>query len=338
MAAFQRAVDLGYRYLETDVHATADGVLLAFHDDTLDRVTDRTGRVARLPWATVGRARIGGREPIPLLEDLLGSWPDVRVNVDVKERSAVGAAGPDPGADRRGGPGLRGVLLRQQAGCGPGRGGPGAVHVAGHPRRRPAPGRGAAPGRAPAGPARGPLRPGPGPGRLAPGRHARPGRAAHALGQQVHVWTVDEAAEMHRLLDLGVDGLMTDRLVTLRDVLRSARALGILTALRASGGVRSVLLVQPSRGGTWPGSPRERSARRGSTGCRAPTGNPPGVPGTLDTAYDGRHQAVIDGGSSAATRRPRRRPTWPSEHCAARVSVPRATRPISASRWRRARA
>ena len=89
LAAFAGAVDLGYRYLETDVHATSDGVLLAFHDHTLDRVTDRRGVVARLPWREVRRARIGGREPIPTLEELLGSWPDVRVNVDIKEQGAV---------------------------------------------------------------------------------------------------------------------------------------------------------------------------------------------------------------------------------------------------------
>ncbi|MGH8893443.1 MAG: glycerophosphodiester phosphodiesterase family protein, partial [Actinomycetes bacterium] len=89
LAAFGRAVELGYRYLETDVHATADGVLLAFHDRTLDRVTDRAGRVADLPWSTVRQARIGGREPIPLLEDLLGGWPDIRVNVDVKHPGAI---------------------------------------------------------------------------------------------------------------------------------------------------------------------------------------------------------------------------------------------------------
>jgi glycerophosphoryl diester phosphodiesterase len=221
MAAFQGAVDLGYRYLETDVHATADGVLLAFHDDTLDRVTDRTGRVARLPWATVGQARIGGLERIPLLEDLLGSWPDVRVNVDVKERSAVaplartlartGAvdrvcvasfSGSRLAAARAAvGPELctslatRGVARLRAA----------AVHPAAHrlaPRGVPC---AQVPDRI---------------GRL---RVVTPGlvAAAHARGQQVHVWTVDEAAEMHRLLDLGVDGLMTDQLVTLRDVLRS---------------------------------------------------------------------------------------------------------------------
>jgi glycerophosphoryl diester phosphodiesterase len=221
MVAFQRAVDLGYRYLETDVHATADGVLLAFHDDTLDRVTDRTGRVARLPWATVGRARIGGSERIPLLEDLLGSWPDVRVNVDVKERSAVAplartlartgsvdrvcvasfSSGRLAAARAAVGPELctslatRGVARLRAA----------AVHPAVH---------GLAPRGVPCAQV---------PDRVGRLRVVTPGlvAAAHARGQQVHVWTVDEAAEMHRLLDLAVDGLMTDQLITLRDVLRS---------------------------------------------------------------------------------------------------------------------
>ena len=221
MAAFQRAVDLGYRYLETDVHATADGVLLAFHDHTLDRVTDRVGRVARLTWETVGRARIGGAEPIPRLEDLLGSWPDVRVNVDVKEVAAVaplarvlartGAvdrvcvasfASSRLAAVRAAvGPRLctslatRGVVRLRAA----------AIHPAAY---RLAP-RGVPCAQVP--------------DRVGPLRVVTPGlvAAAHERGQQVHVWTVDEEAEMHRLLDLGVDGLMTDQLVTLRDVLRS---------------------------------------------------------------------------------------------------------------------
>jgi glycerophosphoryl diester phosphodiesterase len=219
LAAFARAVELGYRYLETDVHATADGVLLAFHDHTLDRVTDRVGRVARLPWDVVSRARIGGREPIPLLEDLLGTWPDIRVNVDVKEAAALA---PLVRAIRRTGAldrvcvasfserrlayvrrelgprlctslGPRGVLLLRAA----------ASHRA-------------AAVLAPRGVPCAQV-----PDRVAWLRVVTPGLVdlAHARGQRVHVWTVDEAADMHRLLDQGVDGIMTDQIATLRDVM-----------------------------------------------------------------------------------------------------------------------
>ena len=91
MPAFEACVELGYRYLETDVRVTADGVLVVFHDATLERVTDRTGRVEHLTWAEVSQARIGGREPIMRLEDLLGAWPDVRFNLDIK---AAGVLAP----------------------------------------------------------------------------------------------------------------------------------------------------------------------------------------------------------------------------------------------------
>ena len=88
MSAFAAAVGLGYRYVETDVHATADGVLLAFHDHTLDRVTDRTGDIASLRYDDVRRARVG-TEAIPRLEEVLATWPDLRVHVDAKHLAAA---------------------------------------------------------------------------------------------------------------------------------------------------------------------------------------------------------------------------------------------------------
>jgi len=100
MVAFDAAVKLGYRYLETDVHTTADGVLVAFHDDDLAPVSDRHGRISRLPYAEVRQARVQG-EPIPLLADVLDAFPHARVNASASARSAPGGPtgfGGSPGA------------------------------------------------------------------------------------------------------------------------------------------------------------------------------------------------------------------------------------------------
>ena len=216
MAAFQAAVDLGYRYLETDVRVTADGVALAFHDATLDRVTDGHGRIDQLPWAQVRRARIGGVEPIPLLTDVLATWPDVCVNLDVKADTGLA-----PTADAiRASATLRRVCVAAFSGrrvaamrrlLGPGLVTGLAPHEALGLRL-----------------ARGPLAAGlrdrcaQVPPRLGPVPLVDAGylAAARRHGVRVHVWTINDRAEMARLLDLGVDGVMTDRADVLRDVLR----------------------------------------------------------------------------------------------------------------------
>ena len=87
--AFRRAVELGFEYLETDVHTTADGVLLAFHDDVLDRVTDATGSVSARSWSDLAGVRIGGVDPIPRFADLLEEFPGARFNIDLKDAGSV---------------------------------------------------------------------------------------------------------------------------------------------------------------------------------------------------------------------------------------------------------
>ena len=89
MPAFQGAVDLGFQYVETDVHATADGVLVAFHDTRLDRATDKKGKISELPWSDVQKALVDGREPIPRFTELMQSFPDLKVNIDPKLDNAV---------------------------------------------------------------------------------------------------------------------------------------------------------------------------------------------------------------------------------------------------------
>lgn len=224
MAAFARAVTLGYRYLETDVHATLDGALIAFHDSTLDRVTDRAGPVARLPWRTVRLARIGGLEPIPLFAEVLSSWPEVRVLVDLKSDQAVapfvevlrrtGAIDRVCVAsfvDRR--------LQRVRAALGPRLS---TAMAPGEIRRLLLAAWGllprAAVSRVPVC-VQVPLRW----GRL-PLAHPRLLDCAHALGLPVHIWTINDPDTQRWLLDLGVDGIMSDDLVSLRAALRERGA------------------------------------------------------------------------------------------------------------------
>ncbi len=218
MVAFERAVALGYRYLETDVRVTADGVALAFHDASLDRVTDRRGKIDELPWIAVRTARIGGTEPIPLLTDLLAAWPDTYVNLDVKADRSVG---PTVDAVRRTGSlsrvcigafSTRRITAVRRA-LGPqlctSLGPRAALRLRLTGRASPAL-RSRLAGRCAQVPARIGAR---------PFVDARYVAAAHALGLPVHAWTVNDPAEMTRLLDLGVDGIMTDRADRLRDLL-----------------------------------------------------------------------------------------------------------------------
>ena len=216
LAAFQHATDLGYRYLETDVHLTSDGVVVAFHDDVLDRVTDRTGRLADLSWEEVSAARIAGTEPIPTLSDLLESFPEARINIDPKGDAVVPALARILGefealdrgclgafSDRR--------LEHLRSLLGPGlctSAGPRSIagfRVAslGLPIRQP-------PWHCLQVPVRSNGI------RLVDRRFIA---AAHDRELQVHVWTVNDPVEMQRLVELGVDGIMTDRPSILREVL-----------------------------------------------------------------------------------------------------------------------
>ncbi|HSM65182.1 MAG TPA: glycerophosphodiester phosphodiesterase [Ilumatobacteraceae bacterium] len=224
LPAFERAVELGYVHLETDVHLSADGVLMAFHDPDLRRTCGVDASIAELTSAELADVRVDGREPVPTMVELLDRFPAARFNIDCKSDAA---AGPLVTLVRERdlldrvcigsfsharltkirsllGPRLltcmspREIARLRLAG-----------RVAGTARRV----------------AQVPVRASDdGPGRRLTVVTPRFVAAAHRQAVEVHVWTIDDADEMHRLLDLGVDGIMTDRPEVLRDVLRARGA------------------------------------------------------------------------------------------------------------------
>jgi glycerophosphoryl diester phosphodiesterase len=217
--AFQHAVDLGFTFIETDVRATADGVCVVFHDAWLDRTTDGRGLVRESSWNSVAQARIHGRQPVMSFEQLLEAFPATRFNIDVKEPNAIE---PFVAVMRRTGAWRRvvaGSFSHERLTAVRRRGGH-RLATSMSPRevlrlwlaarnrgRRWQPPPAACVQIPPMFGRRVVLEP-----RLLD--------LAHALGWPVHAWTIDTAGEMDRLIELGVDGIMTDRPTLLRAVLQ----------------------------------------------------------------------------------------------------------------------
>ncbi len=218
--AFCGAVGLGYRVIETDVRVTADGHVVTFHDEDLKRVFDTAGKVSKLTFTELSRIRSNGSALIPRLIDVLMAWPQLKLNVDLKEPAVV-----EPFLE---------VLSKTRAYD--------RICVAGFSDRRTKHvqkrlDRNIVSSGGPLGVV----------SHLAAavlpkslGRDTRPTFEAiqvpkailswggparrlvwhsHAVGVQVHVWVVNDVQEMQRLLDLGIDGIITDAISDLRDLL-----------------------------------------------------------------------------------------------------------------------
>jgi len=231
MEAFSQAVALGFRFLETDLHVTADGVLVCVHDDTVDRTTEGTGAVSSFGFEELASLDAGFRHnslggypfrgkgvSIPSLEEAVTTLSEVSFVVDLKVDGQVGLL-----ADL-----IERLSLHDR------------LIVGSFSDQRLEEFRRATRGRVPT--STGPMmsrmwlltsRVGRGAGGDASALQLptqvrgikvidkKLVDTAHAKGLQVHVWTVNDPAEMEAYLDLGVDGIISDRPDLLREVLMS---------------------------------------------------------------------------------------------------------------------
>jgi glycerophosphoryl diester phosphodiesterase len=215
MESFIAASDLGFRYLETDAQLTADGTVVAFHDASIDRVSDQTGAISNWTWEALAQVPINKFGRLSTVSDLLTTFPEHRFNIDAKSTAVVES--------------LLHVVRDANAFD--------RVCFGSFSNKRVAKLRSLGPSNictsfAPGGIARQLLRSyrqilasAPGDAVQVPPEFKgirllteRFIKQAHADDLAVHAWTIDEPHEMHRLLDLGVDGIMTDRPSVLKAV------------------------------------------------------------------------------------------------------------------------
>ena len=225
--AFAAMRDLGFRYIETDARATSDGVAVLCHDETLDRTTDSKGPISARTWRELQQVRGKDGNGILRVDEALKAYPDVVFNIDAKSdrvvvplarairvgdaRDRVCVASFSERRLRR----LRGFLPGVASSLGAGS----VARIAAAARTF--------------GPVRSRLLasvPGPGDGVQAAQVPLRARgvlvltqgflKAAHSRGIAVHVWTIDDVAAATRLLDMGVDGIVTDVPALTRDALR----------------------------------------------------------------------------------------------------------------------
>jgi glycerophosphoryl diester phosphodiesterase len=225
LPSFAHALDLGAGILETDVHLTSDGHVVVHHDDRVDRTTDGEGPLADMDLSQLQALDAGFRftpdegrsHPhrgagirIPTLAEAFEAFPDARFNIELKaaapqlvertldlvmgraERTLLAAADPQVMENLRAAVKRRGVdvaigasaadvlgFVRSALDGSPPPQGPMALQVPADFGGRPL---------------------------VTPEFVAH----AHAHGLHVHVWTINEPDEIERLLELGVDGLVSD--------------------------------------------------------------------------------------------------------------------------------
>ena len=82
--AFQSAISLGYQYLETDLRETSDGKIITFHDPNLKRITGANITISETKFSDIRMRRLPSRETIPTIDELLEEFPDSFFNMDLK--------------------------------------------------------------------------------------------------------------------------------------------------------------------------------------------------------------------------------------------------------------